>query len=125
MLHNAHVIDWMWWEFKKDKDCTGNLVMDCRICRPECKDENVCQNCSYELYPLIEYLVNSSGDTTWRDHNALLYFDLRDVKEIDAFLCGGFFPYRSTPSLFATGSWQLELLDEPIKRHLSPRELKI
>ena len=19
-LHNAHVVDWLWWEFKKDKD---------------------------------------------------------------------------------------------------------
>ena len=95
--------------------------MDCRTCKPETEHENLCSSCAAELLPLVEYMVDSSGDRTWRD-NGVLMFDRSDVKEVDAFLAGSKLHFRSTPSLFCAGRWQVEKVGSAYPRMLTPDE---
>ena len=68
--------------------------MDCYICNPQTEDINQCEQCRYELAPLVEWLAEYTGDNGWAGSNAPFISLHNDhVRLIVGFLAGGQMPF--------------------------------
>jgi len=69
--------------------------MDCYICNPKSNDENHCENCRFEVYPIQEWMSEKTGDNMWTEDNApFLQIDRNHANMIAGFIAGGQLPFR-------------------------------
>lgn len=68
--------------------------MDCTICQNG-QDDNICQNCAYTLQPLVDWMEDMTGDSSWSSPKALIDFNYADINPINSFLAGGRLMYEA------------------------------
>jgi len=67
--------------------------MDCKICNPGTQDDNICDYHARLLQPMMEWMSDVTGDSSWNDIEALKQ-DITgtDIDKVSGFLAGAQMP---------------------------------
>jgi len=69
--------------------------MNCYICDINSGDENHCETCRFEVYPIQEWMEEATGDPMWTGSNIpFLEINKDHSKMISGFIAGGQMPFK-------------------------------
>ena len=69
--------------------------MDCYICNSKSFDENHCEQCRFELQPLIEWMADITGRASFKESNfPFLELHEDEARYVAGFIAGGQMPFK-------------------------------
>ncbi len=69
--------------------------MDCYICNKDSYDENHCELCRFEVYPIQDWMRDKTGGAEWTDSNIpFMQIHNDHANMIAGFIAGGQMPFK-------------------------------
>lgn len=98
--------------------------MDCKVCNPRTNDDNVCDYHSRLLKPLLDWMLDETGNDYWSDDTPLkVKIHGSDIDKVAGFLAGAQMPVAViVDSGFGTRAGKITATSNPQFEFLQERD---